>query len=173
MVRTLQGHDAIVTPYKLPYLDIRRNIRTLLSSTERARPWILYLTPGLLVAELLKVAISLPAITSLRNLVLPSIPHSGEDRNISFILRFSAYIILIVLGTSIIVPLEIISTRLTLQRNHAPQDDDGVDESATADPALSLYSAEEDVIGYSLLHVRRDVRNLIHLADCETHATRI
>ncbi|KAG6833261.1 hypothetical protein H0H87_009436 [Tephrocybe sp. NHM501043] len=141
---TILQYRAIVTPFKLPYFDIKRNLRTLLTPTERARPWTLYLTPGLLVAQVLKVLVSLPVLTGLQNMVLPELPQSKEEFDGHFILRLSIYVILIVVGTSIIVPLDIITARLAIQRNHALQ----TDNSAVRETdGLALYSAEEDVIG--------------------------
>jgi len=45
-------HRAITTPHKLPYLDAAKSLRVLLTPTERRKPWILYLTPGLMCGDL-------------------------------------------------------------------------------------------------------------------------
>ncbi|KAG6896420.1 hypothetical protein C0992_008385 [Termitomyces sp. T32_za158] len=117
-----------------------------MTPAERAKPWILYLTPGLLVAQLLKVSIVAPALTILRPIVLPHLPRSGKEADSHFILQFSAYVIMTVLATSIVVPLEVIVTRLALQRNHASQTG-SQDNMHETEPLLPVYSAEEEVIG--------------------------
>ncbi|KAG6865220.1 hypothetical protein C0991_004343 [Blastosporella zonata] len=141
------GSSAVVIPFRLSYFDVRRSLRTLFTPTERARPWTLYRTPGLLVAQLLKIAVSMPAFTSLRSLVFPVL-RPEERFSTQFMIRFSVYVILVAFGASVIVPLDIITTRLAIQRNHASREEDTQDESvATAETELSVYSAEEDVIG--------------------------
>ncbi|KAK1216402.1 hypothetical protein PQX77_020969 [Marasmius sp. AFHP31] len=44
---------AIVTPYKLPWTQLRTTLKILLSSTERRRPWTLYLLPGIFINHLI------------------------------------------------------------------------------------------------------------------------
>ena len=56
LIHVFKWHRAITTPYKLPYLKPIQSLRVLLTPTERRRPWILYLTPGLLLTQFLHVA---------------------------------------------------------------------------------------------------------------------
>ncbi|KAJ3762427.1 hypothetical protein EV360DRAFT_79331 [Lentinula raphanica] len=44
-------YRSITTPYKLPYLNAAKALCALSTPTERRRPWVLYLTPGLSAAE--------------------------------------------------------------------------------------------------------------------------
>ncbi|KAG6861144.1 hypothetical protein C0995_003412 [Termitomyces sp. Mi166 len=153
---TILTYRTIVTPYKLSCFSLRQSLRTLLTPTERARPWLLYLTPGLLVAQLLKLAVVVPALSILQSFILPELPRSGGEIDSHAILRFSAYVILIALSTSVVVPLEVITTRLALQRNHGSQVG-----SQETEPVLSVYSAEEDVIG-----LRDENDQYISFLDC-------
>ena len=51
-------YRAIVTPYNLPSFQPRYSLRVLLTPIERRRPWLLYLTPGLLTAQALSAALA-------------------------------------------------------------------------------------------------------------------
>ncbi|KAH8980489.1 hypothetical protein EDB86DRAFT_2979821, partial [Lactarius hatsudake] len=46
-----EGHGSIITPYQLPYFRPLHSLRVLLTPTERRKPWVLYLTPGLFAAD--------------------------------------------------------------------------------------------------------------------------
>ncbi|KAG6827887.1 hypothetical protein H0H92_010096 [Tricholoma furcatifolium] len=147
---TLQGHDAIVTPVRLPFFGVRQSLRALLSPTERARPWTLYFTPGLVVANLLKIVIALPILKfkPLQRFIIPHVPKTREEIDVHFFLRSIVFTLLIILVTSLLVPLEIIATRLAIQRNHdsQPQVNLGEENVATT-PEVPVYSSEEEVIG--------------------------
>jgi hypothetical protein len=45
-------YRSIITPYRLPTFNPLVALRVLLTPAERARPWILYFTPGLLASQL-------------------------------------------------------------------------------------------------------------------------
>ncbi|KNZ81337.1 hypothetical protein J132_02027 [Termitomyces sp. J132] len=142
---TVLTYRIIVTPHKLSWLGLRQSLCTVLTPTERTRPWMLYQTPGLLVAQLLNAVVT-PSLMVFQRFVLPDIPRSRGEIDFRFILQFSVYVILIILETSIVVPLQIISTRLALQRNHASQTH-SQDGTNGIESVLPVYSAEEDVIG--------------------------
>lgn len=137
-------YRAITTPYKLPYFGLRKSLRVLLTATERARPWTLYLTPGLFVTQFLTIALMILGLIPLQHLILPNFPKSKHEIDAAIIGRLVGFFAIITIGTTVIVPLEIMANRLALQRNHAsalPQDGDVVAEE------LTPYSATEDVIG--------------------------
>ncbi|KAF5384227.1 hypothetical protein D9615_003440 [Tricholomella constricta] len=149
-------YRAMTTPYKLPYFGLRQSLRVLLTPAERARPWILYLTPGLLITNLLITALSSLVLTPLQRLLLPQIPRTRDDIDNIFILRASIYFILLVLGTSVLVPLQVMMMRLALQRNH--ERPEGV---VSAREHLAVYAPEEDVIG-----LRDEADPYLSLVDC-------
>ena len=124
------------------------SLRVLLTATERRKPWILFFTPGLLLSEVLRIAYTVLFMDPLRLVILPRA--SSEDaspfQNITFI-RFSFYILLAVISTAIICPLEVISTRLSIQRNHDSPGFSTVSQEEEVNEVV--YSAsDEDVIGY-------------------------
>ncbi|KZT11031.1 mitochondrial carrier [Laetiporus sulphureus 93-53] len=156
-------YRSITTPYKLPYFRPFYSLRILLTPTERKRPWILYMTPGLLAAESLHVAYTALLLSGVRALLLP---RSGStDYSLSPV-RFGLYMTIEILSTAILCPLEVITTKLAIQRNHAAPEYNSV-EQEVEDDALdgaeyTEYSgAEEDVIG-----LRHEKDPYLGLVDC-------
>lgn len=126
------------------------SLRILLTPTERRRPWILYLTPGLLAAEVAHIAYVVLFLGALRRILLPALSQPGipsADDLPTF--RLAVYFTIAMLSTVILTPLEVISTRLAIQRNHAAagfnsvsQEEEGDDEGVA-----EFAGADEDVIG--------------------------
>ncbi|KAG5635894.1 hypothetical protein H0H81_009755 [Sphagnurus paluster] len=88
--------------------------------------------------------VTLRRVHKLEHLILPNFPKSKHEIDAAIIGRLVGFFAIITIGTTVIVPLEIMANRLALQRNHAsalPQDGDVVAEE------LTPYSATEDVIG--------------------------
>jgi hypothetical protein len=126
------------------------SLRILLTPTERRRPWMLYLTPGLLAAEVLHIGIVVLALGPLRRLLVPALSHKSEQTlaDIS-IIKLSIYLIIVGFSTALLAPLEVIATRLAIQRNHASSEYNSVSQEVEGDAEETAeYSgAEEDVIG--------------------------
>lgn len=58
------------------------------------------------------------------------------------------YFVVVLLSTAILTPLEVIATRLAIQRNHASAEYNSVAQEEEGDAEDAEYSgAEEDVIG--------------------------
>ncbi|KAI0675211.1 mitochondrial carrier [Trametes maxima] len=136
-------YRSIVTPYKLSYFSLMHSLRILLTPTERRRPWTLYLTPGLLAAELLQVLYALVVLRSFRNLLL-------SNNFTPF--KFGIYVGIEMLSVIITCPLEVMVTKLAIQRNHATAEYNSVEQEVEDDAIeaheYSEYSnQEEDVIG--------------------------
>lgn len=76
---------------------------------------------------------------------------SEETGNVTTLItlpRFAFYLVLVILSTAVICPLEVISTRLSIQRNHAPGSR-AADLEEEANMGDVVYSAsDEDVIGF-------------------------
>ncbi|GJJ06305.1 hypothetical protein Clacol_000496 [Clathrus columnatus] len=152
---TILINRSITTPYLLPWSNSRYSLRRLFTPTELAKPWILYTTPGLLGAKLLHLVYVVLVLRTFRTLLLPSInklangTYDGETRIPSdfTVLRFVTYIIIAALSTVILCPLEVIATRLSLQRNHPttiPYQAASQEETVEPD---EMYAGTEDVIG--------------------------
>ena len=106
-------------PYRLPYFNPFHSLRVLLTPTELRKPWILYLTPGLLAAELLHICYVVIALRALRHLLLPSLSQRDDSQPLDLSPRsLIVYLATSLFSTAILCPLEVISTRLAVQRNH-------------------------------------------------------
>ena len=119
-----------------------QSIRVLLTPTERRRPWILYLTPGLLAAQVLHISIVVIGLGPLRRYLV----HSKESL---ITLSAATYDIIVAFSAIILAPLEVIVTRLAIQRNHASAEYNSVSQEVEGDGEnVAEYGGEEDVMGY-------------------------
>ncbi|KAF8910360.1 hypothetical protein CPB85DRAFT_1376105 [Mucidula mucida] len=143
-------YRAITTPHKLPYLNAAKSLRVLLTPTERRRPWIIYFTPGLLAAEVSHIALVVLGLTPLRRLLLPAPPSetSSSLPEISTV-KLVIYFVVVAFFTVVLTPLEVIATRLAIQRNHASAEYNSVSQEVDGDgeDVGEFAGAEEDVIG--------------------------
>ena len=144
---------SITTPYRLPYFNPFHSLRVLLTPTELRKPWILYLTPGLLAAELLHICYVVIALRALRHLLLPSLSQRDGSQPQDLSTRsLIVYLATSLFSTAILCPLEVISTRLAVQRNHESAEFNSVAQEEAGDAEdLPEYSPAEDVIGYDFL----------------------
>jgi hypothetical protein len=101
-------YRAIITPYRLPSFNPSIALRVLLTSTERSRPWTLYLTPGLLATQVLHVIYVAFVMGIMGRMLLKT---NSEDAFDFEAWRIGAYLSLVVLSTIILTPLEVIYTR--------------------------------------------------------------
>ena len=63
--------------------------------------------------------------------------------------KLTIYIVIVFLLTPILTPLEVMSTRLAIQRNHASAEYNSVSQEVEGDAEeVPDYAGEEDVIGY-------------------------
>jgi len=141
---------AITTPHKLPYFKPIYSLRLLLTPTERRRPWLLYLTPGLLAVQVCHIAYVVLGLRSIRRLLLPQLSETGFPRtdDISYV-KLGIFATIALLSTFILTPLEVIAIRLAIQRNHAAPEFNSVaqEEEGDAEEAVEYAGVEEDVIG--------------------------
>ncbi|KAH7909320.1 mitochondrial carrier [Hygrophoropsis aurantiaca] len=155
---------AITTPHKLPYLNAIYSLRILLTPTERQRPWLLYLTPGLLAAQVLHIAYVVLGLRSIRQLLLPEIASGTLTRSEDIsIVKLSIFFAIALLSTVILAPLEVAAIRLAIQRNHAVPEFNSIsqEEDGDAEESMEYSGAEEDVIG-----LRTEREPYIGLVDC-------
>lgn len=152
-------YRSITTPHKLSYFNLPAALRVLLTPTERKKPWILYMTPGLLASELVHICLVVLFLGPLRRFLVPELsdPTSGP-KNIS-LLKLVIYMIFVCITVVILAPLEVIATRLAIQRNHSSTGQDV--EGDSSDESLEYSSPDEDVIG-----LRHEGDPYIGLTDC-------
>lgn len=123
------------------------SLRLLLTPTERRRPWILYLTPGLMAAELIHIGVVVLFLGPLRRVLLPELSQSGRPE-VSLI-KLAIYFIIFCLSVAVLAPLEVIATRLAIQRNHASAQYNSVSQEidGDGDETVEYAGTDEDVIG--------------------------
>ena len=86
----------------------------------------------------------------LRNFILPE---PASERSLA---RIGLYILIAIISTAIICPLEVISTRLSIQRNHDRSGFGAVSQQEESEMDNVPYAAaDEDVIGLVLSIFRR------------------
>ncbi|KAG2367122.1 mitochondrial carrier domain-containing protein [Suillus spraguei] len=154
---------AITTPYKLP--GNIYSLRVLLTPTERWRPLTLYLTPGLLIADVawqVAYAVLIPRWIRrllLRAFVKPGIRYIERTSTIKLVIVFVA---IALLKTIIITPLEVIFLRLSIQPNRvAPEFNSISQEESDTEEAREYAGVEEDVI-----NLRTEREPYVGLIDC-------
>lgn len=166
LTHVFEWHRAITTPYKLPYFKPIQSLRVLLTPTERRRPWILYLTPGLLLTQLLHVAYVVSALRDNKNIpihvslqtfilgplhrfLVPMKSEFGIAHPDTTPLKLAIYFAVVVTSTIILTPLEVITTRLAIQRNHASSEYNSVSQEVEGEAEeVPEFVGVEDVIGY-------------------------
>ncbi|KIY73105.1 hypothetical protein CYLTODRAFT_434448 [Cylindrobasidium torrendii FP15055 ss-10] len=153
-------YRAITTPHKLPYFNPTKSLRALLTATERRRPWIIFLTPGLLAAEVSHIALVVLVLTPLRRLLLPALPADNSLPEISTF-KIVIYVLVVAAFTVVLTPLEVVATRLAIQRNHSPADYDNLSQDPDGTDGDDFAGAEEDVIG-----LRNEEDPYLGLVDC-------
>jgi len=146
--------SAITTPHKLPYFNAIYSLRILLTPTERRRPWILYLTPGLLAAQIAHIAYVTLFLRLIRQLLVPELTNPGMPRRDEIsVVKLVIFFIIALLSTVILTPLEVIAIRLSIQRNHAAPEFNSIsqEEDGDAEEAVEYAGVDEDVIGYVMI----------------------
>ncbi|KAK7057138.1 hypothetical protein R3P38DRAFT_3544426 [Favolaschia claudopus] len=153
--------NAVTTPHKLPYFGLMKSLRVLLTPTERRRPWVIYLTPGLLASQCLHVAYVTLILAPLHRLLVP-MSESGMFPELSPV-KLSIYLAVVIVSAAILTPLEVVSTRLAIQRNQASPEYNSVSQEVEGDAeeVAEYAGAEEDVIG-----LRTEAEPYTGLIDC-------
>ncbi|KAF6761209.1 hypothetical protein DFP72DRAFT_987996 [Ephemerocybe angulata] len=158
---TILTYRSVTTIYKLGWFNPVAAIRVLLTPTERRQPWILYLTPGLMAAQILHILVIVLFLGPARRWLLPSLRGSNGYGEIS-IVKLGFYTIVAILATAILTPLEVITTRLVIQRNHASAEFNSVQQEVDGDgEPTEEYGGDEEVIG-----LREEGDPYLGLADC-------
>jgi len=154
-------YRSVTTPHRLPWFKPMRSLRVLLTPTERRRPWILYLTPGLLITQALHISYVVVCMRPLGRYILPRQPDTPLPEFST--LRLALYFALVLLSTAVLTPLEVIATRLAIQRNHASAGFNSISQEVEGDAeeVADYAGAEEDVIG-----LRSEEDPYLGLVDC-------
>ncbi|KAJ7030381.1 hypothetical protein C8F04DRAFT_1113452 [Mycena alexandri] len=107
-------YRAIVTPRKLDVLNAREALHILFSAHERHKFWAIYQIPGLLPAIFINLGFN-HLILSMRE---PILPWWQQFSPLEYSIRTACLIVVALLNTIVSAPLEVIVTRLAIQRNY-------------------------------------------------------
>ncbi|EPQ57257.1 hypothetical protein GLOTRDRAFT_110489 [Gloeophyllum trabeum ATCC 11539] len=154
-------YRSVTTPHKLPWFKPMVSLRVLLTPTERRKPWMLYLTPGLMLTQAVHITYVVVFLRPLGRLILPR--QEGSAVPDFSLWRLALYLVLVLFSTGILTPLEVIATRLAIQRNHASPEFNSVsqEEEGDAEEVAEYAGAEEDVIG-----LRSEADPYMGMVDC-------
>jgi len=151
--REILVNRAICTPHKLPWFAPRLALRTLFTSYERERPWRLYLTPGITLAQTLHVVYFFTVVRGARSLFVPSFKPglyglAGAFTGFWSFIGVVVYMLFLCLSFIVLCPLEVLAARLSVQKNHY-KSENGVTVPVQEEtpPGLEFSGVEEDVIG--------------------------
>ncbi|RDB26316.1 hypothetical protein Hypma_006639 [Hypsizygus marmoreus] len=110
-------YRAIATPRKLEIFgtSIKDAMRTLFTDHERRRPWVLWLTPGLLPALLFNILLRILVLRPVRNLIAGDLKRMSATGDA---LRMTLTAVFLLLSTVVLAPLDVVVTRLAVQRNN-------------------------------------------------------
>lgn len=141
---TVITNRCIITPYLLPF-DAKMALRLVLTPDEYAKPWKLYRAPGLLVSVVLHVL----WVTLVARSVKWILVSKTDDGSIVSIPLLIIFLIFQLLSSLLLTPLEVIATRLSIQRNsYSPYSRASQSEAGAALPEGIAFAGEaEDVIG--------------------------
>jgi len=110
-------YRAITTTHELELFgtSIRTAFRTLFTEHERKRPWAVLLTPGLVPAFVLNMILQSLIFRPLEGLIEPSDARPAKE---FFFLSIAGRAMFLLLTTVVLAPLDVIVTRLAVQRNY-------------------------------------------------------
>lgn len=144
----------IITPYALPSRPTIANaklaLRLILTPDEYAKPWTLYIAPGLMAS----VGIHAIWVTMVARGAKWLLVSYDELGNINSMTLFIIFLIFQLASSIFLTPLEVLSTRLSIQRNSyspyavASQHESGMGAAGAVLPdGVGWAGVEEDVIG--------------------------
>ncbi|KAJ7861746.1 hypothetical protein B0H14DRAFT_2741804 [Mycena olivaceomarginata] len=108
-------YRAITSPRKLDILNAREALHILFSAHERKKPWVILQIPGLLPALFINFGLYHGVIQPMSTVIMPFYKNFSS---LEYALRSVGLVLLALLSTAICAPLEVITTRLALQRNY-------------------------------------------------------
>lgn len=102
-----------------------------------------------MAAEALHVCIVVLFLGPIRRLLLPGLSEPGITPGEISTVKLIIYLIIFCVSVTALAPLEVIATRLAIQRNHASAEYNSVSQEVEGDgeDTVEFSGADEDVIG--------------------------
>ncbi|ODO07142.1 hypothetical protein L198_00721 [Cryptococcus wingfieldii CBS 7118] len=136
---------SIITPYKLPNSPAA-SLRILLTPVEISKPYLLYLTPGLLATTFAHALCATLIARTMRVFFLGTAVITEETTSDIAWWRWLLYFVWQCLATLWFTPLEVIATRLSVQPNTGgAMPVEGAEDEPLE--GVSFCGTDEDVIG--------------------------
>jgi len=159
-------YRSVTTPYRLPFFNPLYALRVLLTPYERRRPWLIFLTPGLFLSQFVHSAYALLFLRTLHKLLLPPSENAPSPLFDANPVNIGIYLTIAGLSTIILCPLEVITTKLAIQRNHAAPEYNSVEQEVESDAVdaeeyVEYSGSDEDVIG-----LRHEKDPYLGMMDC-------
>lgn len=103
-----------------------------------------------MAAETLHIGVVILILSPLHRLLLPAIIDPQLDPTDISLWKVAIYFVIVALATIVLAPLEVIATRLAIQRNHASSEYNSVAQEVEGDgeETVEYSGTDEDVIGY-------------------------
>jgi hypothetical protein len=116
-----------------------------------------------MAAETVHICIVVLFLGPLRRWLLPGLSEPGIKPGSISIVKLIIYLVILCLSILLLTPLEVIATRLAIQRNHASSEYNSVSQEVEGDAEenVEYAGAEEDVIG-----LRSEGDPYLGLVDC-------
>jgi len=114
-----------------------------------------------MAAEILHITVIVLVLGPLRKVLLPNLRNPSGFKELS-VMKLILYTITAALCTAVLTPLEVITTRLVIQRNHASAEFNSVHQEVDGDEEQAEeYGSDEEVIG-----LREEGDSYLGLVDC-------
>ncbi|KAK0223289.1 hypothetical protein IW262DRAFT_1295108 [Armillaria fumosa] len=155
-------YRSIAATRQLDLSKPKEYLHYLLSDHERENPWAIYQIPGLLPALVITVFINIKVIRPLHYLIFP-VDHPEDMSVTETCLGLACILLVTALGTAVLTPLEVITTRLALQRNHGPGHVP-LEEDTAGSAKVSEPSPSDEIV----IRLRDEDKPYPNLLDCAT-----
>jgi hypothetical protein len=103
-----------------------------------------------MAAQVTHTGYAVLVVGTVRRLILLDMPETGIPKAEYFTpIRLTIFFVLLVVSTVVLTPLEVIATRLAIQRNHSTAEFNSVLQEEEGDgEECADYGGAEEVIGY-------------------------
>ncbi|KAF9052482.1 hypothetical protein BDZ89DRAFT_1056827 [Hymenopellis radicata] len=148
-------YRAITTTHELDSWKPQEAFHALFTAHERRRPWAIHQIPGLIPALVFNICINIFVLRLVRDTFI--FPNT-LPRDLDFaeqLVRVIINMLFALLGTVVLAPLEVVTTRLAIQRNYGPrvgqQDTEPSDAAEPPDVEKNADEIQSNVLPLDLI----------------------
>jgi hypothetical protein len=107
---------------------------------------MLYLTPGLVASTIAALAWEVLAGLTVRHFFLPDHPFPPEKSSKDFSTSIVLHLAFIAFGTVVHCPLDVMTVKLAIQRNHMTSEYNSVSQEAEVEKTTEYYASIFDAV---------------------------